>query len=119
MNNGIPNTPEKLDRCFIVKAATNSAVALQMAQQIWTDPEQAGYELVDFVEVEQDVPFWLGLSTHANLYWSLQRGLMYHAASRQICCNSNSDFSLFDLFLYSRICLFFVHTIAAFELING
>lgn len=52
MKNGvIPNTPEKLDCCFIVKAATNSAMALQMAQQIWTDPEQAGYELVDLVEI--------------------------------------------------------------------
>ena len=47
----IPNTPEKLDRCFIVKAAANSAMALQMAQQIWTDPEQAGYELADLVGI--------------------------------------------------------------------
>jgi hypothetical protein len=51
MNNGIPNTPEKLDCCFIVKAATNSALALQMAQKIWTDPEQAGYELADLVQI--------------------------------------------------------------------
>lgn len=51
MSRVVPNTPEKLDRCFIVKAATNSAMALQMAQQIWTDPEQAGYELADLVQI--------------------------------------------------------------------
>jgi hypothetical protein len=51
MNSCIPNTPEKLDRCFIVKAATNSAMALQMAQQVWTDPELEGYEIADFVDI--------------------------------------------------------------------
>jgi hypothetical protein len=51
MNDCIPNTPAKLDRCFIVKAATNSAMALQMAQQVWTDPEMGGYEIADFVDI--------------------------------------------------------------------
>lgn len=55
MNRGIANTPKKLESCFIVKAATNSAMALQMAQQVWTDPELAGYEIADFVDIINSV----------------------------------------------------------------
>jgi len=46
-----PQTIERLDRHFIVKATINSTTALQMAIQAWNDPALMRGEIQGYVDI--------------------------------------------------------------------
>jgi hypothetical protein len=51
MKNKKPKTAENLKRHFIVNAAINSSVALQMAQQVFTDGMDGYEQVFDYVDM--------------------------------------------------------------------
>lgn len=51
MKNKKPNTAENLKRHFIVYAAINSSVALQLAQQVFTDGMDGYDQIFDYVDM--------------------------------------------------------------------
>lgn len=51
MKNKLPNTLENLERNFIAKASINSALALQMAQQLWNDQNTSDTQIADYVDL--------------------------------------------------------------------